>query len=475
MDFGDYNAWKLIIQVGIILLTVLISNDIRRKIKFIRGSLLPTSVIAGMIIFILKFIPVVKDFIDSSFMEVLTYHCLGLGFVAISLKAATASSKSSTATVVDSGLITVGGYLAQGIVGLGLTLIFAVALSGGFFHAAGLLLPMGFGQGTGQALNIGNVFESMGMAHGKGFGLSIAAIGFLVACIVGVIYLNVLRREGKLKVHEGRKEIANSLNTDIYAPDEAPLNEAIDKLTIQLAFVFAVYLVTYLVILGLSTLSVNYLGSFGKNTLKPLFWGFNFLFGSLFALLLKKIIGFMRKKNIMTHTYINSYMMSRLSGFFFDVMIVAGIAAIEWDDLKGYLWPLLAVCALGAIITFMYVRFITKRVYKGYEHEAFFAIFGMLTGTASTGMILLREIDPNYETPAADNLVLQQMPAIIFGAPLLLMIPWAAENYTNGLIVLGIIVVMFIIYNAILLRKYIFKRKNQTPIEALNNELKAEE
>ncbi len=31
-------------------------------------------------------------------------------------------------------------------------------------------------------------------------------------------------------------------------------------------------------------------------------------------------------------------------------------------------------------------------------------MFGMLTGTASRGMILLREIDPNYETPAANNL-----------------------------------------------------------------------
>ena len=26
------------------------------------------------------------------------------------------------------------------------------------FYASGLLLPMGYGQGTGQALNIGNVF-----------------------------------------------------------------------------------------------------------------------------------------------------------------------------------------------------------------------------------------------------------------------------------------------------------------------------
>ena len=35
----------------------------------------------------------------------------------------------------------------------------------------------------------------------------------------------------------------------------------------------------------------------------------------------------------------------------------------------------------------------------------------MLTGTASTGMILLREIDGSYRTPASENLVYQSLPA----------------------------------------------------------------
>ena len=88
-------------------------------------------------------------------------------------------------------------------------------------------------------------------------------------------------------------------------------------------------------------------------------------------------------------------------------------------------------------------------------------MFGMLTGTASTGMILLREIDPNYETPAADNLVLQQLPAIAFGAPLLLLMTFAGQNVTNTLIALAIFTLMFIVYNIILLRKLIFKKKNK--------------
>jgi ESS family glutamate:Na+ symporter len=88
-------------------------------------------------------------------------------------------------------------------------------------------------------------------------------------------------------------------------------------------------------------------------------------------------------------------------------------------------------------------------------------MFGMLTGTASTGMILLREIDPNFETPAADNLVMQQVPAIAFGAPILLLMSFAAESVTNSWIVFGIMVVLFVIYNMITLRKLIFKKKDK--------------
>ena len=132
-------------------------------------------------------------------------------------------------------------------------------------------------------------------------------------------------------------------------------------------------------------------------------------------------------------------------------------------EVKGRrrLWPLLIICSIGGLGTFLYIKFVAKKIFPDYEHEMFFSMFGMLTGTASTGMILLREIDPNYETPAANNLVLQQVPAIAFGAPLLLLMSFAAESMTNSLIVFGIMIGMFIVYNIVVFRKYIFKKKNK--------------
>lgn len=458
-DFAAYGTWGVILQVGVILCAIMVSNIIRRKVKFIRNTLLPTSIIAGMLILALKFIPGVNLFIRTEFMETLTYHCLGLGFIAMTLKSAVKSKDTNKRTVFFTGITTVNGYLVQAILGLGISILLGMTFFKDLYFGAGLLLPMGFGQGTGQALNIGSVLEKSGFEQGKTFGLAVAAIGFLVACTCGVIYLNYLKKKGRLAKHMERKEVSNTLNTDIYAPDEAPLSEAVDKLTMQFGFVLLVYLMTYGAMAGLSWLSETYFGDFGVNTLKPLFWGFNFLFGSLFAIIIKKAIVLLRKKKIMNHTYINDYMMSRLSGFFFDVMIVAGIAAIDWHNLSGLLWPLLIICLFGGVGTFFYIKFMSKKLYKNYEYEGFFSMFGMLTGTASMGMILLREIDPNYETPAADNLVLQQFPAILFGAPILFLIPIAGRSLTNALIILPCVVGMFIIYNLIVLWRHIFKKK----------------
>ena len=72
----------------------------------------------------------------------------------------------------------------------------------GMFRAAGLLLPMGFGQGPGQANNIGASYQTLGFEGGHSFGLAIAAAGYLVACLIGVIILNVLRKKGLITVDE---------------------------------------------------------------------------------------------------------------------------------------------------------------------------------------------------------------------------------------------------------------------------------
>jgi ESS family glutamate:Na+ symporter len=97
-----------------------------------------------------------------------------------------------------------------------------------------------------------------------------------------------------------------------------------------------------------------------------------------------------------------------------------------------------------------------KSLFPEYKDEQFMAMYGMLTGTASTGIMLLREIDGDFISPASDNLIYQQFPAIAFGFPLMLLANLApSEPYLT----FAILVAFFIVMNIILFRSKIFKRK----------------
>ncbi len=453
--FWDYSLWTFIIQMGIIAAAISIGNILRRKVGFIRRSLLPTAVIGGFLILAVKQIPAVEQFIDTTFMETVTYHAIGLGFIAVALKPSvsqkTGKAISSPKTITATGMITVSGYLVQCIVGLAVTIFLAYTFLPDLFFAAGVLLPLGFGQGPGQAYSFGVIYETYGFTSGASFGLAIAAIGFLCACIVGVIYMNILKRQGKLE-RLGKSEDTFSTSMQTTSPDEIPLAESVDKFTIQLALVFGIYFATFLLIALIDYLSVTYLGHFGEGTIRPLIWGLNFMFGTIVAVVVKKIFIKLRKDGVMGRTYPSEFLLNRFSGAMFDFMIVAGIAAIEIDALKGLFVPLAIVCVLGLVVTFIYMRFICDRIYPDYNQEMFFVMFGMLTGTLSTGMILLREIDPQFKTPAATNAVLQSLPAIAFGFPIFLLVPFAATSITKAFICLALVAVMFIAFTVVLLK-----------------------
>lgn len=462
--FENINSWSLLIQLFIISAAMLIGNVIRRKVGFMNRSLIPTALIGGLLIFILKLIPSFNALIDKNTMEIITYHTLALGFIAMSLRVKKETCVTSTTKVFETGVLTIGTYIVQAVVGLLVTIpLFLYCREsewfGNIFYAGGLLLPMGYGQGPGQALNFGSIYQEYAMASGlpfpgKDFGLSIASIGFIVGSVVGVIYMNILRKKGKLTIFNDKQGIKTTME-DYETDNDIPHSESVDKLTITLSMIFTTYLFVFIFMMGMNKL---HLGNLWENSIKPLIWGFNFFWGILFASLMKAVIKFLRKRDIMHREYLNDYLLNRCSGYFFDIMIIAGTAAINFDNLKSFVLPLSIVCLLGAIFTFVYINWVCKELYPEYRYEAFFAMFGTLTGTASNGMILLREIDPKYETPAANNLVLQNIPAVVLGLPILLVLGYAPNSLQATYITVGIVSVLWVVATLFIFRKRIFKR-----------------
>jgi ESS family glutamate:Na+ symporter len=58
-------------------------------------------------------------------------------------------------------------------------------------------------------------------------------------------------------------------------------------------------------------------------------------------------------------------------------------------------------------------------------------------------MLLLRELDPKFETPAANNLLFGSSFAIGFGIPMLILIGMAPKSSLMVLVTLGLVIVYF--------------------------------
>ena len=454
-NFWDFSSWGFFNLIAVLLGSLLVANMLKRSIPLLEASLIPTSVLGGTILLVISVIYKAfagVEMFDTAFfgghgtawLELLTYHMLALGFTASALKSSESKITKERATeIFNTGLTTVSTYILQALVGMVVCIVAAFFLDD-LLEAAGLLLALGYGQGTGQAMNYGGIYEmEYGFVGGKSFGLTVAAMGFLSASFGGVIHLNYLKRKGKINLDKG----TGLMNEEVEGTNEIPMQASIDKFTVQLALVMVAYLGSYLMMLGLGNLVPG---------MRATIYGFNFLLGVLSASVLKTVLNALRKRNIIHRNYTNNFLLTRATNFFYDIMVTAGIAAIRMSIIGKYWVVLLAMGLIGLVVTYFYVYFVCDKLFPAYKEQQFLAMYGMLTGTASTGVILLREIDGDFKTPVADNLVYQNFPAMAFGFPILLLATMAP---TQPYLTLGIVVAFMIVMNLLLFRSFIFKKK----------------
>ena len=163
--------WAPIFQLGVIGALILIGNTLRRKIPLLRRYLIPTGLLAGFIGLGLKYLfSALKlnlsgmPIIDEDYMHFITYHMLAIGFIALGLISATQVKKVKDGRALKSGAFIVGGYLIQGVLGVLLSVIVGLIFANSAVAKApysGIILPLGFGQGPGQAGNTGYIYETL--------------------------------------------------------------------------------------------------------------------------------------------------------------------------------------------------------------------------------------------------------------------------------------------------------------------------
>lgn len=444
---GGFENWNSILQFTFLLVLLGLSLGIKSNIKFFKKHLVPTALFGGFIGLILG--PEVLGWVpfNRDILEDIVYHSMAIGFIALALKK---RKTKSTENITNTGFAIVNTYIFQAAIGLGITMLLAATILPNLFPDLGLLLPLSFAQGPGQALSTGTAFEmlkpaSKALTDGGNIGLSLATFGFLWAIIGGIPFMNILKR--KYNKDKGTQvEITSDTSPDIQERTaKVPISTYLDDLTIQAILIGICYLLTFLLLTALEAL-------IGSGTLTTLFWGFQFMFGTLIAIGMRVVMNLLNKKNITRISYVDNFLLQRISSTCFDIMITASICAISLAVLGAYIVPIIILSTVGGLFTMVYSVKMAKWLYKEEQFEHAVGLYGMWTGTVVTSMALLKEIDPSGKTSVPESLVLGSGFAAIIGIPLMMVLSIPLSAWVNDKPWLYIVTfAVFVVYSAVCL------------------------
>ncbi len=466
--------WQYVLMIIYVFLFMFIAKVIKEKLGLFKSIVMPTSLLAGFLglIFGPELLGAVKVELfgqsfrlglqfDPDYYESILFFFMIIGFVSLTL---TERQSKQNRQSIDSGLFIVATYIFQGLIGLMVLYFMAATFKPEIFTGLGLILPLAFGQGPGLASSIGESWDkTTGIGYIQQYGLTLAAIGFIVGGVIGVILLNYYIRKYKLNVVR-LKDLkgVKTKQVDFETLNEVNFN---DNLLVQIVWLSLIFLLTYLVSYGFYHLMLP-LGEIGK-TIGDLILGFSYLFGVFIAIGFRGLLRVMESRGHRAKPLINDYMMHNISAFALNVMITASIMAIKISSIKDYWELLIIITIVGTIGTLLFVPLLGRYVFRQNPNHYIITMFGMLTGVAATGLALLRGIDPDLETDTADNVVvLGSAIAAPIGIPMMVLLGFPVIAYTNPdldyynyLMITGLIIYLALLIFLLVYRAKLYEKK----------------
>lgn len=450
LSFGTFMK-----DFGAIGVLLIIATLLRRYVPVFQRFLVPNNIIAGFIgFFVANFHPSFIDF-ESERMGTYVYHLLSLTFIAAAMcKGRNMFSKGPMIT----GIGLVFYYLLQGIVGMLLTFLLMQTLFPDLFAGFGLLMPLAFGMGPGISFSIAQNWENFGFVNGGVTGLSLAAIGFLIAYLGGIIIIRKGIENGKATYIKGHLHISNDVKKGLLSEERRPeagkmttAIEAIEPLTFHIALIGFAYSLTYGLLSFLEFILIKVGAGQEVNTL----WSFHFIFSAVTAILLRNLLD---KLNI--GKYIDEGLMTRSANLFMDYMITASIIGISYVVVVEYAFPIVLMSVVVGIVTYFIIKLTIPWMFSDDHFERFVSIFANATGTIQASLILLRIIDPETKSNSGMDLILGSGVALIFGFPLLALINAPMNFFNNQFSGYVYVLIAMILYALMLL--FVLKGLNKS-------------
>ncbi|NIP84710.1 MAG: sodium:glutamate symporter [Planctomycetales bacterium] len=310
--------------------------------------------------------------------------------------------------------------------------------------AFGQLLEAGFAGGHGTATALGTILrEVLHFDAGLDLGLFMATVGIVYSVISGIVLVNIGVRRGWTRSRPS--DLAPRAGPE-QRPQPRPIgwarvrSEVIDPLAFQIVLVALAFLLGVL-FRWAATAAVQQLGTSASYlTHIPLF-----LFTLLGGWALRGGMAFWGWDHL-----IDGESIRRIVAVAMEFLIVAGIASVRVEVVATFLGPLLLLCLVGFVWTAVCVLVLAP-ILLPREHwfELGLINYGMSTGTTAQGMMLLRIVDEDLESGAAEDYALAAPLSAPFigGGVLTMSLPLLLEKVSLPAVigVLGVAVVGLIV------------------------------
>lgn len=381
----------VIYDFGTLSTLMLLGFFLRKKVKLFQDLYLPAALIAGFIGLLLgpqvlgKISPIYFPIAPSigKWSGVLTAVVFSVSFLGAEQKN---FGEAALSTSIHAGI----GHQLQVIVGLTCAVIFMKSYD--FPLGFGLTPVFGFYGGHGTALSAGTIFQEHGWEGGLDVANTMATAGLVCGVVFGIILINIGVRKGRTLYVKEASQLPREAKLGYVEPkDRKPIGRGVTMNDVIDPFGFALCWSGLICTLG--------------HVLRTALIAIHPILSNIpwFAccLILSMIVGGILRKTRMDR-YIDRSSMQRISGFTMDYLVCSAICTLNLKTVATYLLPLIVTIAAILITNLLAYPYFGRKLFARDAFERTVGAFGQGCGVLATGLMLVRVVDPNGESTAAD-------------------------------------------------------------------------
>ncbi|MBE6388015.1 MAG: sodium:glutamate symporter [Lentisphaerae bacterium] len=398
---------QAIIIFCLLSLLLVIGKILRVAIPLLQRLYLPSSVIGGLLgLALFQCFPGLVCAETISGISRLPGFLINIVFASLFLGVVTPPLKKVFTQAFPQlcfGQVSAWGQYVLGIGLCGFVLIPLYKVNAGF----GNLLEIGFQGGHGTVAGMASTFETY-WKEGTDIGNTMATAGMMLGIIVGMIMVNIAGRKGYVSNVRKTSDMDKFQQMGLYHHNEAPAAgkqtvycDSIDSLAFHISLVGLAVLLGYILLVAMQRGEVLLFPNAAKRVLA----GF-----PLFPLCM--IGGLLMQKSaqaLKINKLIDRGQMQRIAGAALDFLVVSAVATIKLKVVAAFWQPLLIMIAAGTLLGVVLVMFVAPRLFKESWFECAIADFGQAMGVTATGLLLLRTVDPESKTCAAQSFGYKQL------------------------------------------------------------------